>query len=747
MFTQQQCPNCLATFQEGQKFCGKCGIALQHNRSLQLNSNAQQADEDTFAWRISLQDFKTKFHTNDLQIPPKSRAYFFNQSQYIGDLEIGENAVESILKGYADLNNMQNIEAVIVREPSLNLAFNYFELLSKDYLPLNLMIHIQTNIIEPEKFINHYMLTQQTISTNAISELLQLYLKQALSQQLAQKKVTDLINIKNIYAQLTYIIKTDLSQRLSHYGISITKIIALQITPTQYNENNKLIAITGIDDSDNSHVQAQQIWKDFCKQETLQAIKNLKHSRQINYLLRKVKSEEKNDAYMIQLKEFDLLEHISKAQTREQAVKPGVQQAIATLEQQIQNMGEVAQIQWQHIKKLAQIERDRKLALIQAINRHELERCRLENQHYEDRQVRQIEIDLAQCSLDPNSRRFLVQLEREQHQEKHSFANFQQRFEAEKTVKISHLAQTIKAYQQSSSLETGLFSDNNHSRAEIALTNATSSLSAAVRKDNAEKFSFRKNRVKEPLKPTLYVLAIGNSNYQDETINDLTYPSKDAYDFSQIMQQQQGMYREVQIKQLIDATRNEMISGLDWLLAEVTDKDIAMFFFTGHGAQDKFGNYQLISADANPFTLHRSCISAKEIQETLSHLAGKRFAFLDSCFSGNLMGTNIRSFDRMIDMDAIAKELASVDSGVIVFSSSTGKQVSLESKKWENGAFTKALIEGINGGANYKGDGKITYQLLSSYIVDRVKELTDNTQTPTLTIPESMPDFPIAIVR
>ncbi len=92
-------------------------------------------------------------------------------------------------------------------------------------------------------------------------------------------------------------------------------------------------------------------------------------------------------------------------------------------------------------------------------------------------------------------------------------------------------------------------------------------------------------------------------------------------------------------------------------------------------------------------------------------------------------------------------ELASAESGAVVFAASTGNQYSLEDAKWNNGAFTKALVEGITGRADYTGKGKITINMLDLYISERVKELTGGKQTPTTAKPQTVPDFPIAVKR
>ena len=69
--------------------------------------------------------------------------------------------------------------------------------------------------------------------------------------------------------------------------------------------------------------------------------------------------------------------------------------------------------------------------------------------------------------------------------------------------------------------------------------------------------------------------------------------------------------------------------------------------------------------------------------------------------------------------------------------------MSQEHSEWGHGAFTKALIEGFEGKANYDGNKTIDIKELDLYITKRVKELTGGTQHPTTEIPRTMPNFPL----
>ena len=119
-------------------------------------------------------------------------------------------------------------------------------------------------------------------------------------------------------------------------------------------------------------------------------------------------------------------------------------------------------------------------------------------------------------------------------------------------------------------------------------------------------------------------------------------------------------------------------------------------------------------------------------------------AFLDTCHSGNVFGPGKKS--AFNDISGVINELASAENGVVVFSSSTGRQLSLEDKAWDNGAFTKALVEGISGKADHQQSGRVTFKMLDLYVTERVKELTKGTQSPVTQAPGGVNDFPLAVL-
>jgi WD40 repeat protein len=252
------------------------------------------------------------------------------------------------------------------------------------------------------------------------------------------------------------------------------------------------------------------------------------------------------------------------------------------------------------------------------------------------------------------------------------------------------------------------------------------------------------------LKPTLYILAVGVSQYANSKYN-LQFADKDARDFvNSIMSQKGLLYRDIVIYQghpltNKEATKDEILEGLTWIRKQTTSNDVAMIFFSGHGVNDTNNQYYFCSYNFIPEHELATGVSFSDIKNTLTVIAGKVLFFVDTCHSGNSLGMGGRR--DISDINRVISELSSVGSGVVVFSASTSSEVSYERSEWKNGAFTKSMVEGLRGGADKENTGRITYTMLHYFISERVKELTNGAQHPTMQSPTTIPDFPIALRR
>ena len=244
------------------------------------------------------------------------------------------------------------------------------------------------------------------------------------------------------------------------------------------------------------------------------------------------------------------------------------------------------------------------------------------------------------------------------------------------------------------------------------------------------------------VKPLLYVLAIGVSAYDNDKLN-LGFAAKDAEDFCKVLERRGvGRYRLVVAECVANADKKTVLAGLEWLGKEVTEKDVGVLFLSGHGANDDDGDYYFLPRDAEVGDLRYTGVPYYEFKKTLSRLKGKSLVFIDTCHSGNILGGK----RGVADINGIIQDLIATENGMVVFAASTGEQFSLESAEWGNGAFTKALVEGLDGKAAYGEDGEITTAGLELYLGREVKALTGGQQTPTVAKPHTIADFPIVVM-
>jgi len=249
-------------------------------------------------------------------------------------------------------------------------------------------------------------------------------------------------------------------------------------------------------------------------------------------------------------------------------------------------------------------------------------------------------------------------------------------------------------------------------------------------------------------RPRLFALMVGVGRYADPQVSALDLPGKDAQDMARALDAQAGRaYRSVHTRVLVDAqaSRQAIVAGLEWLARSVGPRDFGVLFMAGHALNHGNGHYYFLGHDAAVDRIASTAVAQSQIRATLSRLKGRAVLFVDTCHAGNVFGAG-RGHSR--DLARLANELASPENGVIVFASSTGRQLSLESREWGNGAFTRALVAGLNGGADLMGRGRVTFQGLGYYVSAEVEKLTGGRQTPVVIAPPpGLPDFTLALLR
>lgn len=240
--------------------------------------------------------------------------------------------------------------------------------------------------------------------------------------------------------------------------------------------------------------------------------------------------------------------------------------------------------------------------------------------------------------------------------------------------------------------------------------------------------------------PKLFVVAIGVGDYNDPKLPKLRFTCKDAKDFSKAITSKKGLpYEDVQVKILCDneATRADIFEAMEWLKQESSPNDVCIFFFAGHGMRDEKDRFYFMPYGCNTNKLYE-CFSASDFRNEAEDIHGKLIAFVDACYSGALFEGG-----RSAATTHFIEQLKRSKNGMLLYASSSSDTKSREDESWENGAFTKALVEALNGAAKEEHAEGLSTQELEHFLYKQVRKLTDFKQTPIFINPSGIEHFNI----
>ncbi|MFM8913592.1 MAG: caspase domain-containing protein [Flammeovirgaceae bacterium] len=223
-----------------------------------------------------------------------------------------------------------------------------------------------------------------------------------------------------------------------------------------------------------------------------------------------------------------------------------------------------------------------------------------------------------------------------------------------------------------------------------------------------------------------YLLAVGINQYKNPRMV-LNYARPDAESFEKIVDQQKGLYKNIEVLTLFDAdaSRVAILSKMEELAAKIHPEDVFIFYYAGHGSMvdDKF--FFIPSESARLYdlsSLQKEAIEASALQEKMKNIkALKQLIVMDACQSGG--SVELLATRGAAEEKAIAQ--LSRSAGIHVMASAGSEQFATEFAELGHGLFTYLLVKALQGDADgAPKDGKVTIYELKSYLDDQVPEMT-----------------------
>ncbi len=258
-------------------------------------------------------------------------------------------------------------------------------------------------------------------------------------------------------------------------------------------------------------------------------------------------------------------------------------------------------------------------------------------------------------------------------------------------------------------------------------------------------------------KPNLYLITIGINQYKNTKYN-LNYAQADADGVEEIMKGNSAtLFKEVISYPIRNskAIKANIVKTFEEIKKKALEQDVLFVYYAGHGVMSEGGQkekeffiipYDVTQLYGRDDMLFEKGISATEIKGYAESINAQKQVFvLDACQSaGALESIATRG---ALEEKAIAHMARST--GTFWITASGSNQFATEFKTLGHGVFTHALLEGVKGLADVNGDHKLTIRELSTFIENKVPELSEQYKgLPQFPSAYSFGnDFPIAIYK
>jgi len=234
--------------------------------------------------------------------------------------------------------------------------------------------------------------------------------------------------------------------------------------------------------------------------------------------------------------------------------------------------------------------------------------------------------------------------------------------------------------------------------------------------------------------PRRFALLVGINQYSDPGLVSLQKAQNDAEDLGQALSRLGG-YKSVTVmsgglayNDVNFPSKNKIVERVGNLADIVRPEDQVLFFFSGHGVNDKSGESYLLPIDAQIKDPTGTGIDLlKDVVAPLEAAGVKNIVCLiDAC-------QKTVAKDKGLAIVGI-NEIRAGSRAVVITATGKGK-ASYEDPKGANGLFTRSLLLALNGEGDMNRDGFLSVAELERYLPDAVSEYAFNagmSQKPTV---------------
>lgn len=381
---QVKCQRCEAKNDKDAEFCDSCGFALAALPPAILNDNCWEPSADELAVFFKTRHLDGLF-SKLLTVPPGTRAVIMQDGQII-EVPPGEYSVEGFFGKINRLFRDKQSSILITRQAALPLDFKFDDILSAEFLRVTVATTLSVKVGDINAFLNHFTGTPGTVTTQQLEELLRAPVRQIVAEFIAPRRLHEIATQGDLRDEIDRALTARLQHRFREYGLAFDAADTLSISHARFNENRERMGEVWLDvDTARVKIEQAKSLDELYSQNEWQKIRNHEDELRQKYRNDELTREEAEQGHVIRLREIDLLEKTTNAESRAVAIKCNALDQIEELQQQLHKKGldrEDEVIQWNHIRELASIRLATEQLIYEEQNREsrEIESLRVDNE-------------------------------------------------------------------------------------------------------------------------------------------------------------------------------------------------------------------------------------------------------------------------------------------------------------------------------------------------------------------------------
>ena len=247
--------------------------------------------------------------------------------------------------------------------------------------------------------------------------------------------------------------------------------------------------------------------------------------------------------------------------------------------------------------------------------------------------------------------------------------------------------------------------------------------------------------------PRLFVLAVGVSASEQADLRR-PYAAADARAVAEMLaRQSKRNFSGVNVQVLTDnqATKSNLVAGLQSLQDEMTSDDVGVIFFAGQETRDSQDNFYLLSQQGSATEPAVNGLSEAALKSHLRQTAGKLLLMLDVAVRDAGADETSRSgpprFHR--SPDEPFRDLSREDYGVAIIGSIHAMEPPIAVRPSGHGAFAEILLAGLSGQADADRNGTVDGQELGRFVQSCARGQTSDRMRVITAQPALVPTFPV----